>query len=209
MSYHNTGCEQRGYRSLQDEEVVHLSNMGDPYATETLVDRYRVLVESKAKTYFVQGAERDDVIQEGMIGLCKAIRDYREDRENRFRSFAELCVTRQIISAVKAATRNKHLPLNMSAAILINGDEGLEEFSVEQIADIQAHNPETIVLGDQIPADFMVQVSERLSELELHVLNSYLDGKTYQEIGDELHCHTKSIDNALQRVKRKVHGVIN
>lgn len=202
LTSENVTC---AYSGLLDEDVVHLSHLGDADATEVLVDRYRPMVESKARTYFVQGADRDDVVQEGMIGLCKAIRDFREERSNRFRAFAELCVTRQIISAVKAATRHKHVPLNGSLSLNQTlGDDQADCTYMDVISASDATNPEAIMCGGVVPRDFMEVAERKLSSLEMSVLRCYLDGKSYQEISSSLHCHTKSIDNALQRVKRKM-----
>ena len=203
------GLESTLYNALQDEEVVDLAHHGDGGATEALVARYRPLVESKAKSYFVLGAEREDVVQEGMIGLCKAIRDFDEDRLSRFRPFAELCVTRQIISAVKAATRNKHVPLNASFSLnQSRGEDGSDGAYIDLIADDDSVNPEKIICERRVPADFYEQAQSRLSALELDVLTCYINGKSYQEMSSELHCQTKAIDNALQRVKRKVSGLL-
>ncbi len=207
MTYHS--LESTLYTALQDEEVVDLAHHGDGNATEALVARYRPLVECKARSYFVLGAEPADVVQEGMIGLCKAIRDFDEHRLARFRPFAELCVTRQIISAVKAATRNKHLPLNASLSLnQPRTDESGDGTYIDAVADDASVNPEQLMCGQRVPADFFAQAQGRLSGLELQVLYCYLDGKTYQEISSELHCQTKAIDNALQRAKRKVSSLL-
>jgi len=170
---------------LQDEEIVRLAHGGDSLATECLLGRYRSLVVAKARTYFVVGADREDVVQEGMIGLYKAIRDYRGDRSTRFRPFAEMCVTRQIITAVKAATRFKHLPLNGSLELESAG----------------------FWIGTQpkLGADGLLSTAmQALSPLERGVLEGFLNGKSYLEMSHELSCHTKSVDNALQRAKRKL-----
>lgn len=195
------------YTCMPDEEVVDCARNGTDGATEFLINRYRPLVESKAKAYFVIGADHDDVIQEGMIGLCKAIRDFRSDAQHRFKPFAELCVTRQIITAVKTATRNKHNPLN--ASISLNQKVG-GDAADSALIDIlpEAHR-------DAIRSDRLVQsgeieswVLESLSEMEQFVLISYLEGKSYREMSQERNCRTKSIDNALQRVKRKVSALL-
>lgn len=190
---------------MPDEEVVVLAREGSHDAAEFLLSRYRTLVETKAKAYFVVGADREDVVQEGMIGLCKAIRDFRLEPARKFRPFAELCVTRQIITAVKTATRHKHTLLNGSISL----DQGFSDDSTEgSLFDIitdRAHaNPEEALLGEQLPSSIQQLIAESLSDLERGVLQSYLDGKSYQEIGAELKCRTKAIDNALQRVKKKI-----
>jgi RNA polymerase sporulation-specific sigma factor len=190
---------------MQDEEVVHLAKGGHLGATEFLITRYRPLVETKAKAYFVMGADRDDVIQEGMIGLYKAIRDFRSDRLSKFRPFAELCVTRQIITAVKTATRQKHVPLN--AYVSLNRGVGTDQSDgslLDLLPDGAQANPEQALMGPKLPTNLSEMAQDVLSELERSVLRCYLEGKSYREMSDELHCHTKSIDNALQRVKRKI-----
>lgn len=168
--------------------------------------RYRGLVESKARAYFVLGADHDDVVQEGMIGLFKAIRDFREDRLNRFRPFAELCVTRQIITAVKTATRHKHGPLNASVSLnqRLSGDEAHEQTLLDVLPDRGALAAVDERLFAKPLAGDLQEIEEALSELEKNVLAQYLEGRTYSEMSATLHCHTKSIDNALQRAKRKI-----
>ena len=190
---------------MRDEEVVDLAKHGESAATEFLLSRYRSLVESKAKAYFLVGADRDDVIQEGMIGLCKAIRDFRGD-QHKFRAFAELCVTRQIITAVKTASRHKHAPLNASLSLnQCYCDDATDQSLMDVIPDRALVDPEESVLGaesDQPNLEHLVH--DQLSELERGVLHCYLDGKSYQEMSDELKCRTKAVDNALQRVKKKI-----
>ncbi len=190
---------------MLDEEVVDLAKSGHSGATEFLITRYRPLVETKAKAYFVMGADREDVIQEGMIGLYKAIRDFRVDRLNKFRPFAELCVTRQIITAVKTATRQKHVPLNGYVSLNGTGAGETQDSSLlDVIATQETPNASSASLTDQLPQNLQELMQETLSELERCVLKCYLDGLSYREISRELACHTKSIDNALQRVKRKI-----
>jgi len=193
---------------MLDEEVVDLAKSGHSAATEFLISRYRPLVETKAKAYFVMGADREDVIQEGMIGLYKAIRDFRVDRLNKFRPFAELCVTRKIITAVKTATRQKHVPLNGYVSLHRTGKGETQDSSLlDVLADQESDNPERKALSEKLPNNIQEIMKGNLSELERHVLRCYLDGLSYREISKELDCHTKSIDNALQRVKRKI-GVL-
>ncbi len=193
---------------MLDEEVVDLARSGHSDATEFLISRYRPLVETKAKAYFVMGADREDVIQEGMIGLYKAIRDFRVDRLNKFRPFAELCVTRQIITAVKTATRQKHVPLNGYVSLHRTGSgEAQDSTLLDVLADQDSENPETTTVSQNLPDNLQEMMKGCLSELEKCVLRCYLDGLSYREMSRELACHTKSIDNALQRVKRKI-GVL-
>ena len=195
----------RGYHGLSDEEVVGRAKRGDAQATEYLLKRYRSLVEGKARSYFLVGADHDDVVQEGMVGLFKAIRDFRTDRMARFRVFAELCVTRQIITAIKTATRQKHAPLNsyisLNRPVFEDDPDGM---LMDVIQDIQAVDPEQIVLSQEVNEYLFGEAREDLSPLEFQVLHAYLDRKSYKEMADDLECQTKSIDNALQRAKRKI-----
>ncbi|HRF59427.1 MAG TPA: RNA polymerase sporulation sigma factor SigH [Fimbriimonadaceae bacterium] len=198
------------FQYMADEEVVILAREGAPGAAEFLITRYRPLVETKAKAYFVLGADHDDVVQEGMIGLFKAIRDFREERLNKFRPFAELCVTRQIITAVKTATRHKHAPLNASVSLnqtLL--DDAPDGSLLDVIPDRSSADPEASLLERPLPQNLHELVKNSLSDLEQCVLRCYLDGKSYREMSEELHCRTKSIDNALQRVKRKIGTLLN
>jgi RNA polymerase sporulation-specific sigma factor len=193
------------FQVMPDEEVVTLAREGAHGAAEFLISRYRWMVESKAKSYFVLGADHDDVVQEGMIGLCKAIRDFREDCEHKFRPFAELCVTRQIITAVKTATRHKHEPLNASVSLNAKvGDEIGDGSLLDVLPDRYLESPEDAMFSARLPRNLGELARKALSELELSVLRSYLAGKSYREMSEELKCRTKSIDNALQRVKRKM-----
>lgn len=193
---------------MQDEELVYYAKQGSQRATETLLKRYRSLVEMKARSYFLIGAEHEDVVQEGLLGLYKAIRDFRYDRFHKFRPFAELCVTRQIISAVKAATRQKHIPLNESVSL----DRPLQDPNNhetdttlgETIPDPNCLTPEEVILSVRIPMAVLRIAQERMSQLELQVLECYLDGLSYRDMSEKLNRHTKCIDNALQRVKKKI-----
>lgn len=195
----------RGFQGLTDEEVVAAARQGDAEATEYLLRKYRSLVEGKARAYFLIGADHEDVIQEGMIGLYKAIRDFKDNRPSRFKAFAELCVTRQIITAIKTATRQKHVPLN--SYVSLNRpvfEEDPEGMLMDVIPDSQALDPETVVLNQEISEYLQEEAQKDLSPLEYRVLTCYLERKSYREMADELGCQTKSIDNALQRAKRKI-----
>lgn len=193
--------------NLPDEEVLSLVRRGNRLATEHLLARYRGLVEGKARCYFVCGADREDVIQEGMIGLYKAIRDYQADRPVRFRSFAEICITRQIISAVKSAARQKHRPLNQYLPLDRTAGEG-DVFLVDMLAGTRTEEPETALLSRRL-TDYLEQFGRtELSPLEQAVVRSRLEGKTYEQVAAELHCPAKSVDNALQRAKRKIWSYI-
>ena len=188
-----------------DEEIVDMAQNGDRVALEYLLSKYKNFVRSKARSYFLIGADHEDIVQEGMIGLFKSIRDYQLERLSSFRAFAELCITRQIITAIKTATRQKHLPLN--SYVSLNKpiyDEESDRTLMDVIVEGHAQNPEELIIGREDILSIRDQVGTVLSSLEQDVLSSYLDGKSYQEIADKLGRHVKSIDNALQRVKRKL-----
>lgn len=188
-----------------DEDLVAAAREGNSLAFDTLFNKYKNFVRSKARSYFLIGADREDIIQEGMIGLYKSIRDFRMDRLSSFRAFAELCITRQIITAIKTATRQKHIPLN--SYVSLNKpiyDEESDRTLIDVIAGAKVSNPEELIIGKEDYASIEAKIGEVLSDLEWEVLTSYLQGKSYQEIADDLDRHVKSIDNALQRVKRKL-----
>lgn len=201
------------YPQMTDEEVIVYARAGHPSAVDYLMTKYRHLVESKARTYFLVGADTDDVIQEGMIGLYKAIRDYRTDRLSRFRAFADLCVTRHIITAIKSATRQKHIPLNGAVSLnTFSTDAESDTSLMETIPDERVEDPAEAVTRERERAEFYRQVYQTLSSLEAAVLECYLEGRSYREMSQELRCGTKRIDNALQRVKRKIanlHGALD
>ncbi|HNW33995.1 MAG TPA: RNA polymerase sporulation sigma factor SigH [Candidatus Ozemobacteraceae bacterium] len=193
------------YAEVPDEETVELAQQGEQFAVEFLVDKYKNFVRAKARSYFLIGADREDIIQEGMIGLFKAIRDYRVDKLTSFRAFAELCITRQIITAIKTATRQKHIPLN--SYVSLNKpiyDEESDRTLMDIITTTGITNPEEIIISREEFIFIEKKMGEILSSLEWKVLMSYLEGKSYQEISADLKRHVKSIDNALQRVKRKL-----
>ena len=193
------------FADMADEQVVGLAQQGDSVAVEYLLSKYKNFGRSKARSYFLIGADHEDIVQEGMIGLFKAIRDYQAERLSSFRAFAELCITRQIITAIKTATRQKHVPLN--SYVSLNKpiyDEESDRTLMDVIVEGRAQNPEELIIGRENLVSFRDQVDRVLSGLEQDVLNAYLDGKSYQEIADKLGRHVKSIDNALQRVKRKM-----
>jgi RNA polymerase sporulation-specific sigma factor len=189
---------------------VGLVRDGDNEALDYLMNKYKILVEKKAKSYFLIGASRDDIIQEGMIGLFKAIRDFKEEKTASFYSFADLCVTRQIISAVKASTRQKHLPLN--SYISLNKPSYEEENDkttlIDKMPSRKIINPEDLLIGQENLSIIEHELNERLSKLEKEVLQSYIYGKSYVEIARNLKRPVKSIDNALQRIKKKVELIL-
>jgi RNA polymerase sporulation-specific sigma factor len=191
---------------LDDHYLVALAKEGKPDAYDAIIRRYRGFVRLKASSYFLLGGESDDLIQEGLLGLYKAVRDYRTDRESSFRNFAELCITRQIITAVKTATRNKHTPLNQyvsfsqSPAATGDSDSTLDEI----LPGPTAADPVNQVIATEELASLVSCLSSVLSDLESRVLSLYLDGYSYEVVAERLDCDTKTVDNALQRVKRKV-----
>jgi RNA polymerase sporulation-specific sigma factor len=193
------------YEGLTDEQLVQMCHEGDSAAEEYILVKYKNFVRSKARSYFLIGADHEDIVQEGMIGLYKAIRDYRPERLSSFRAFAELCVTRQIITAIKTATRQKHIPLN--SYISLNKplyDEESDRTLMDVIVEGRVSNPEEMVINRENLGNIQSEICKVLSPLEQEVLRSYLDGRSYQEIAESLNRHVKSIDNALQRVKRKL-----
>jgi len=193
------------YETMVDEEIVGAAQEGDDAAQEYLINKYKNFVRAKARSYFLIGADREDIIQEGMIGLYKAIRDFRCDKLSSFRAFAELCITRQIITAIKTATRQKHIPLN--SYVSLNKpiyDEDSDRTLLDVISGTKVTDPEELIISREEIDDIEEKMGEILSSLEWQVLMAYLEGKSYQEIAVDLKRHVKSIDNALQRVKRKL-----
>ena len=206
MSVPSTGSNySASLDERQDEEVVKLAKDGDEFATEYLISKYKNFVRVKAKSYFLVGADREDIIQEGMIGLYKSIRDFRADKLSSFSAFAELCITRQIITAIKTATRQKHIPLN--SYVSLNKpiyDEDSDRTMLDVLSSNKVTDPEEVFISTELSSDLREKIKQNLSDLESQVLQSYLEGKSYQEMAKELNRHVKSIDNALQRVKRKI-----
>lgn len=193
------------YERLEDEEVVELVHSGESDALDYLINKYKNFVRAKARSYFLIGADREDIVQEGMIGLYKAIRDFKEDKLTSFKAFAELCITRQIITAIKTATRQKHIPLNSYVSLdKPIYDEESDRTLMDVISGSKILDPEELFINQEKFDDIEVKMAELLSDLERKVLALYLDGRSYQEISEDLNRHVKSIDNALQRVKRKL-----
>ncbi len=191
---------------MDDLYLVALAKQGSADATHRLVRRYHGFVRLKASSYFLVGGDGEDLVQEGLVGLYKAIRDFRTDRESSFRNFAELCITRQIITAVKTATRNKHTPLNgyVSFSSTPAGAMDTEPTLDEVLAGSPVNDPVNQVISSEELRSLVACLSTVLSELESRVLSLYLDGHSYTGIGEELGVDAKTVDNALQRVKRKV-----
>ncbi len=189
-----------------DEEFVAEYKRGSQVALEALLERYRNFTRMKARSYFLIGADKDDIVQEGMIGLYKAIRDFNPDRQTSFRAFAEICITRQIITAIKTATRQKHIPLNsyVSLSRPVSSDDEQERSLGDLPRAPHVSDPADMLISSEELRGMKLAFAEILSEFEADVLHLYVEGKSYQEIGEFLGRHVKSIDNALQRIKRKV-----
>ncbi len=183
---------------------MELARAGDERAIDTLLARYRHFARAKSRSYFLAGADREDIVQEGMIGLFKSIRDFQADKNTAFRAFAELCITRQIITAIKTATRQKHIPLNSYVSLNKPAPGGDDRPLSDSIVSEIAHDPAELVISAEEIAAIRSSMDDVLSDLESEVLQLYVEGKSYQEIADMLGRHVKSIDNALQRIKRKL-----
>jgi RNA polymerase sporulation-specific sigma factor len=193
-------------RDFSDDDLVALFQQGHFEAVELLLERYRRFARAKARGYFLIGADFDDIEQEGMIGLFKAVRDFRPDRQSSFRAFAELCVTRQILTAIKTSTRHKHQPLNQYVSLSgVRSVEDPNERPLEEMLhDIKVNDPADELVSWECMAELRAAIARVLSDLEVDVLCLYVEGRSYQEIGDLLGRHAKSIDNAIQRIKRKL-----
>jgi RNA polymerase sporulation-specific sigma factor len=193
------------YVKLEDKVLVEMAHSGDGESLTFLINKYRNFVRAKARPYFLIGADKEDLVQEGMIGLYKAIRDFREDKMVSFFAFAELCITRQIITAIKTANRQKHGPLNSYVSLdKPLYDEESNYTLMDMISGEKITNPEALIINQEKADDIELKIAELLSGLERRVLTLYMDGQSYVEISEELNTHVKSIDNALQRVKRKL-----
>nr|WP_246628945.1 RNA polymerase sporulation sigma factor SigH [Mesobacillus maritimus] len=202
--------QAKKYNELEDEVVVEAVHNGDSEALDFLIKKYRNFVRAKARSYFLIGADKEDIVQEGMIGLYKAVRDFKEDKLTSFKAFAELCITRQIITAIKTATRQKHIPLNSYVSLdKPIFDEESDRTLMDVITGAKIMDPEELIIHREEYIQIEIKMEELLSDLERKVLALYLDGQSYQEISEELNRHVKSIDNALQRVKRKLERYID
>jgi RNA polymerase sporulation-specific sigma factor len=198
---------QRIQRELEDMQLVLRARNGDGSARDQIIRRYTSFVRMKASSYFLAGGDSEDLIQEGLIGLCKAVRDYRTDKETSFRSFAELCVTRQIITAIKTATRYKHSALNnyVSFSQTPAGQESDSDVTLgDALPGPSVDDPSVCVISTEELQSLVFCLGTGLSRLEADALKLYLEGSSYEEMAEDLGCDTKTIDNALQRVKRKV-----
>lgn len=196
---------QVDYSNMEDEEVLTSVNAGCRQGMEYLIEKYKPLVRAKARSYFLVGADREDIVQEGMIGLFKAVRDYKPEKQIPFKAFADICITRQVITAVKAATRQKHIPLNSYVSLNKKVfDEDSDKYLIEVIEEASVTNPEELLISKEEICFIESLVIELLSPFEKEVLRKYLSGITYQEIAKQLNKPVKSIDNALQRLKKKI-----
>jgi RNA polymerase sporulation-specific sigma factor len=202
-----TKTAQKAQRELEDLQLVLRARNGDGTALEALIRRYTTFVRLKASSYFLAGGDGDDLVQEGLIGLYKAVRDFRPDKETSFRSFAELCVTRQIITAIKTATRFKHTPLNtyISFSHTPAGQEADSDCTLgDALPGPGVNDPAVCVISTEELQSLVFSLGNGLSQLESNALRLYLEGSSYEQMAEELACDTKTIDNALQRVKRKI-----
>src|SRR6184192_1279094 len=197
---------QKVQRELEDLQLVLKARNGNSVAMDALIRRYTGFVRLKASSYFLAGGDSEDLVQEGLIGLYKAVRDFRPDKETSFRSFAELCVTRQIITAIKTATRFKHAPLNtyVSFSHTPAGQEGDDCTLGDALPGPNVNDPSVQVISTEELQSLVGCLSTSLSPLESDALRLYLEGASYEGMAEELGCDTKTIDNALQRVKRKI-----
>src|SRR5881396_1664965 len=198
---------QKAQRELEDLQLVLRARNGDGGAMDTIIRRYEGFVRLKASSYFLAGGDSHDLIQEGLVGLFKAVRDFRSDKETSFRSFAELCVTRQIITAIKTATRFKHAPLNtyVSFSHTPAGQDSDSECTLgDALPGPSVDDPSVCVISTEELQSLVFTLGSGLSQLEADALRLYLEGSSYEEMAEELGCDTKTIDNALQRVKRKI-----
>lgn len=194
----------RKFDNISDEDLAILAQGGDHAAEEALINRYRDFVRSRAHLYFIAGADSEDVMQEGMIGLFKAVKGYRGGNNASFKTFASLCVNRQIITAIKTASRIKHFPLNSSISLDVPAGEREDGETIENILVSQSDSPEELMLVRDIIERIIINTPQFLSKFEQKVWSAYLSGKNYNIIADELGKSPKSIDNAIQRIKRKV-----
>lgn len=198
------------YHILDEKRVVALAQKGDQSAQDYLITKYKNVVRVKARAYFLVGADKEDVIQEGMIGLFKAIRDYRPDRLANFKSFAEICITKQMLTAIRMATRKKHAPLNGYVSLNYSyGDESNDWQLIDAVTAGDHHNPETIVISSEQVKHIKSKIEEVLSDFEQKVLAQHLEGKGYRAIAKDLDRHAKSVDNALQRIKKKLESFLH
>lgn len=201
----------KNYEKLPDEQLIKNLRAGDTDIMDYIIDKYKFMVRKKAKAMYLLGGENDDLIQEGMIGLFKAVRDYDVNQENSFQSFADLCVSRQMYTAIKLSQRQKHMPLNSYISLYDSGDEASEEKQsplIDQLQGEKENNPEELFLDKEYFAMMEQELKKRLSDLESRVLHLHLMGEDYRSIAGLLDKSPKSIDNALQRIKQKISSIL-
>lgn len=203
--HNGSGMQKESYQNMTDEQLVVCSHEGEREADEVLYERYKNIVRIKARPYFLIGADREDLLQEGMIGLYKAIRDYDAGYGAAFRSFAEMCILRQIITAIKSATRQKHVPLNSYVSLYRPlREEEPDRALIDVLTELRGENPEDTFIGKESLNGIFQTLDSALSPLEKQILELFLEGRSYQEIAFALSRNTKTVDNALQRVKHKL-----
>lgn len=201
--------ERDNFNILTDEELVKMAQEGSATAEEFLIAKYKELAKKKSSAYFIIGGDNEDVIQEGMIGIFKAVREFREDRNASFRTFAEICVNRQIISAIRKANLRKHQILNESLSLNRDSDHEGDEKSLEnRLPSSGEDDPETLMLMKEVVEFLKADSGEIFSPLEKNIWDKMLQGKSYREIASELHKTSKSVDNAIQRIKKKIYGYL-
>lgn len=198
-----------GFNKLPEDDIINMAQSGNDEAMTFLMEKYKSLVRQKTRTFFLTGGDKDDLIQEGMIGLYKAICDYIPEREASFKTFAELCISRHVYSAIKISNRMKNQPLNTyisiyAPAFSVNNEPDESDFMIDQELEIAEGNPEDIIINRESAVFVHKQLFKGLSKMETQVLSRYLDGMTYQEIAADMDKTPKSIDNALQRIKNKL-----
>lgn len=208
MEINDESVDGKRVEEPSDEELIALSRSGETWAEEALCERHKDLVRIKARPYFLIGADREDLIQEGMIGLYKAVRDYEPGHDMSFRSFAELCIVRQIITAIKQATRKKHAPLNTYISFYKTTDEENERTLMDTMPAARTDNPEELIISRESMTDMNKMLDTMLTPLEKNVLELFIEGKSYQEIAVALGRGRKTVDNALQRIKKKIEAYL-
>ena len=195
------------YINIEDEELINQVKNGDKNALEYLISKYKEMVESKVNKYFIIGAEKEDIVQEGLIGLYKAIKDYKVDKQNSFKSFANLCIERQLITAIKSSNRQKHMPLNsylsLNMPVYNNEDENNETELLEIFNSNVVEDPLDIITKREYYSDVESVIDTSLSSFEKKVLNRYVQGESYVQIAEKLDAPVKSVDNAIQRIRKK------
>ena len=199
--------ENKDYDNMKDEDLIEIIRSGDKIAFDYLMNRYKELVNIKVSKYFIIGAERDDIVQEGLIGLFKAIKSYKPDMKNSFKSFANMCIERQLITAIKSSNRQKHLPLNSYLSLNISAYNEEESDSDTSLIDVfdsaLIEDPLDTITKKEYYKKVEDTISKSLSDFEKKVLNKYINGKSYTEIAEDLQTPVKSIDNAIQRIRKK------